>query len=449
MVGPGATDSSHGDPLSVCVVGLGYVGLTTAVGLAEIGHNVRGVDVDRNRVAVLRDGRVPLHEPGLQSALARQGELLQFTDSLSDALGETPDIVMIAVQTPAGAGQPSDLSFVELAARDVGRHLGAPATIVLRSTAPVGTTARVRELVGDGLGAPVPAASNPEFLLEGKAYEAFLHPDRIVVGVDDVDTAELLTRLFAPLRAPMVITDIATAELIKYAANAFLATEISFINEIADLAEAVGADVGDVSRALKLDKRIGERAYLNPGLGFGGSCLPKDLRTLIDSGDRHGVDLRLARAVNAVNEARVTRFEEKLRRAVGDLAGRRVAVWGLAFKAATADVRESPAIGLVERLAARGALVKAYDPLAEAMAEPVAGADVLCADMYEALAGAEALLVLTDWPGFAAPDFGTMRHAMRRPLILDGRNVVDADAARKHGFVYQGVGVPPESRVRA
>jgi UDPglucose 6-dehydrogenase len=422
--------------LHVAVVGLGYVGLTTAVGLAAIGHRVTGIDIDAERVALLERGIVPMHEPGLQEGLRTHGSKMCLTMSLVDALATTPDIVMIAVQTPGESGT----RFVEDAARDIGRRLRARATLVMRSTAPLGTALHAGALASREFGAPLHVASNPEFLVEGRAYEAFLAPDRIVVGVGDDETAALMRRLYAPIEAPLVVTDIVTAELAKYAANAFLATQVSFINEMADLAEAAGADVGAVSSIIKMDRRVGERAYLNPGIGYGGSCLPKDLRALTRTADDLGVEMRLARAVNDVNEARAERVVEKLRSALGPIDGRRVAVWGLAFKGGTNDVRESPAIAVVRHLVASGAVVRAYDPLAEGAAAPLIGDGVLCDGLYEPLEDAEALLVLTDCKEFAAPDFALMAERMRQRLIIDGRNMLPPEATRAAGFAYIGIG---------
>ena len=432
------TDRNGTDRLRVTVVGLGYVGLTTAVGLASLGHDVTGVDLDSDRIDALRRGTMPMHEPGLQAGLVAHGAKISFTATLRDALASAPQVVMIAVQTPGESGT----AFVEAAAREIGRCMVAPATIVLRSTAPLGTATRIATIISGEYGAPVAVASNPEFLVEGRAYEAFLRPDRIVIGVaaSDASTVEMLRRLYAGIDAPIIVTDIATAELAKYAANAFLATQISFINEMADLAAAAGADIADVSRILKLDPRVGDRAYLSAGVGYGGSCLPKDLRALTRSADELGVEMRMARAVIGVNEARASHIVEKLRRAIGDLEGKRVAVWGLAFKGGTNDVRESPAIGVVRLLQAAGARVLAYDPLAEPNAAPLVGADVLCDGLYTPLENAEALVVLTDCAEFARADFAEMKSRMAAPTIVDGRGVVPAAAARAAGFAYIGVG---------
>jgi UDPglucose 6-dehydrogenase len=429
-------------PLRVTVMGLGYVGLTTAVGCAALGHEVTGVDVDCRRLDTIRSGRTPMHEPALQVALTEHLDALTFTSSLATALERRPHIVMIAVQTPGE----SSTQFVEQAARELAACLCGddPATevpaVVLRSTAPLGTARRVAAVIQDACGRPLPVASNPEFLVEGRAFEEFLHPDRIVIGVEDAATGHLLRRLYAGVSAPLVITDIATAELAKYAANAYLATQISFINEMADLAAAAGADAGTVSRVVKMDRRVGEKAYLDPGIGFGGSCLPKDLRTLTRTAEELGVDMRLARAVTAVNDERAARAIERLRDAVGDLAGRRVAVWGLAFKGGTNDVRDSPAIRIVQGLLDAGASVRAYDPLAEPAAEPLVGAEVLCDDLYEPVAGADALMVLTDCREFAAADLARVRELMAGDTIVDGRGVVPGADARATGFTYIGIG---------
>ncbi len=427
------------DPrLRIAVVGLGYVGLTTAVGLASLGHDVAGADLDADRIALLRTGVMPMHEPGLQAGLAEHGATIAFTASLRDALANAPDIVMIAVQPPSESGT----AFVEAAAREIGRSLVAPAAIVLRSTVPLGTAALVATIVSAEFGAPLAVASNPEFLVEGRAYEAFQRPDRIVIGVRDGDaaTAALMRRLYANIDAPLIITDTATAELAKYAANAILATQISFINEMADVAAAAGADIDAISSILKLDPRVGTRAYLSAGIGYGGSCLPKDLRALIRGAEQLGVEMPLACAVSDVNDARAGHLVEKLRSAIGDLEGKRVAIWGLAFKGGTNDVRESPAIHVVRLLQAAGACVRAYDPLAEPNAAPLVGAEILCDGLYTPLDGAEALLILTDCAEFATADFTLMHGRMSTHAIFDGRGMLPAQGARDAGFTYIGVG---------
>lgn len=430
------TSVSAPSPLRIAVVGLGYVGLPTAVGMAALGHDVTGVDTDAARIKSLAAGQVWMHEPGLQAGVREFGARIDYTTSLPDALAKRPQIVMIAVQTPDDVR----LDFVEQAARDIGRCLVGDAVVVLRSTVPPGTAQRVADLVARERGSRVPVASNPEFLVEGQAFEAFLQPDRIVVGVEDAATADLLRRAYTGIEAPLIVTDIATAELAKYAANAYLATQISFINEMADVAEAAGAEISAISTIIKLDKRVGERAYLNPGIGFGGSCLPKDLRALTRSAESMGVDVRLTRAVNAVNEDRARRTVEKLREMIGDVAGKRIAVWGLAFKGGTNDVRESPAVRVVQLLTDVGAIVRAYDPLAEANAEPLVGAEALCDGQYEALDGAAALMVLTDCREFKTDDFGEMKRRMRGRAIVDGRAMLSPGKARAAGFVYAGIG---------
>lgn len=424
------------EPLRITVIGCGYVGLTTGVGLATLGHDVTGVDVDRDRVATLEAGLVPMHEPGLQEALTAHGDAIAFTTALDEALETRPHIVMIAVQTPGETGT----AFVEEAARETARRLHTDTTFVLRSTAPLGTTRRIAEIVTKERSGSVNVASNPEFLVEGKAYEAFMHPDRIVVGVEDDQTAALMRRLYAAIEAPLIITDIATAELAKYAANAYLATQVSFINEMADVAAAAGADIESVSRIIKLDKRVGDRAYLNAGIGYGGSCLPKDLRALTRTADSLGVEMHVAKAVEAVNEQRADRVVEQLRDAIGDIEGRSIAVWGLAFKGGTNDVRESPAINVVRRLMALGATVRAYDPLAEPNAAPLIGAAVLCDEIYDPLGEADALMVLTDCKEFGEADLAVVRERMSGTTIIDGRGVVSGEAARASGFTYIGIG---------
>jgi UDPglucose 6-dehydrogenase len=436
--------------LCITVVGLGYVGLTTAVGLASLGHDVSGVEVDAARLASLRAGRVPIHEPGLQAALEAQHTRLTFTDNLRAALERRPHAVMIAVPTPAECGG----ALVERTAADVARALVADATIVIRSTAPLGTARRVARIIADATVRPLPVVVNPEFLVEGRAYEAFMAPDRIVIGIvgeSGGDAGSLMRRLYGGIDAPVVETDAETAELAKLAANAFLATQVSFINEVADIAAASGADIDAVSRILKLDRRVGPGAYLRAGAGFGGACLPKDLRALIDGAEQLGVDARVARAVADVNDARAERTVETLHGALGGLAGRRVGVWGLAFKGGTDDVRESPAVAVVRRLLAEGADVRAYDPLAEPNAAPLVGGAVLCDGLYTPAEDAEALVVLTECAEFAHADFEMLRARMRGRVVVDGRGIMPAEMARAAGFDYRtiGEGLVPAPRDKA
>jgi UDPglucose 6-dehydrogenase len=418
---------------------MGYVGLTTAVGLAALGHRVAGVDLDRARIARLKRGELPVHEPGLQAALTANHLSIEFITDLREALAARPSVVMIAVQTPAASDGPCDTSFVERAAAEIGRALIAPATIVMRSTVPVGTTRRAGDIASAEFGAPLAVASNPEFLVEGRAYEAFMQPDRILVGADADSAAGAVTALYSGLGAPVVVTDIATAELGKYAANAYLATQISFINEIADIAEATGADVRTISRVLRLDRRIGDRAYLDAGVGYGGSCLPKDLRTLEDSAVQLGLDPKLTRAVADVNDDRLGVAIEKLRHALGGLAGRRIAVWGLAYKHGTDDIRDSQAVKVARAFAGHGAEIRAYDQLVRE-APPLEGHAVIESDPYQAAAGAEALVVLTPDSAFSALDLARVRAVMRAPLIIDACNVFDPARVRDAGFTYLATG---------
>jgi len=409
-------------PISVTVVGLGYVGLATAVGLAEIGHRVTGVDKDEERVANLKGG-------------------LRLTTSIAEALASAQQVVMIAVQTPSQEDGATDLSFVRDAAREIGGALQNDALVVVRSTVPVGTWRLVKEIVEQAYGRPVAVASNPEFLSEGNAFNAFLNPDRVVVGAQEPAARKLLGELYAPLGVSVVVTTPQTAELAKYAANAFLATEISFINEMADLAEKLEADIREVSAILRLDRRIGPQAYLDAGPGYGGSCLPKDVRSLIQTGRQHGLSLEVVESVDRVNERRLLRILDRARSLAGDLSGKNVTVWGLTFKPGTDDVRESPAMKLVARLLDEGAHVTAHDPLVAELRQSECLKVQLSPNMYESLAGSDLLIIMTAWEAFKTASPQRIKEAMAAPNVVDARNVLDAARMREAGLRYVGLGV--------
>ena len=436
----GAVDR-QAPPRSVTVVGAGYVGLTAAACFAELGHRVICTDVDRARIAALQRGEVPIHEPGL-AELVRAG---LDDDRLSFVLGSAEaaacaDFVYLCVPTPAGPGGGTDLSFLEAAAAEIGPSLQPGAVVVNKSTAPAGTAAMLQHALGR---TDVAVASNPEFLRQGSAVHDFLNPDRIVVGADDAAVAERVAGLFAGLSAPVIITNSASAETMKYAANAFLATKLSFTNAVAALCEAMGADVNDVLAGMGHDPRIG-RDYLKPGPGWGGSCLPKDTRALIEAAAAAGYDFALLRSVVAANDAQFDRIVGKIAQRVA-LAGARIAMLGLAFKAGTDDTRESPALEIARRLAGAGAVVQAFDPAVSASAAAAAIGVRLMGDAYAACDGASALVVATEWDEFRRLDFSRIAPVMVQRHVVDTRNMLDRSALERLGFTYSGVGLLPLS----
>jgi UDPglucose 6-dehydrogenase len=431
---PGTSDRT------VAMVGAGYVGLTTGACLAHLGHRVVVVDVDKGRIEGLRAGQMPIFEEGLAELVAEGVEAgrLSFTLDAANAVAGA-EFVFLCVPTPRGADGSADLRHVRDAARHVGPHLRPDAVVVTKSTVPVGSAAAV----AGALGRPeVAVVSNPEFLREGRAIHDCLHPDRVVVGALDRAIAERVAGLYASLDAPVVITDPASSETIKYAANAFLAMKVSFINSVANLCQRVGADIGDVIEGMSYDRRIGAD-HLTPGPGWGGSCFPKDTSALIRLAEDHGYDFALLRQVVAVNEEQFEYVAERAAEAAGGvMAGARIAVWGLTFKAGTDDLRDSPAIAVIRRLRARGALVVAYDPTQPDPSDPVlAGLGLeLTEDPYSACQDARCLLLLTEWAEFAAADLVKAAAGMASPTLIDGRNLLDPAAARAAGFRYEGIG---------
>ena len=431
--------------MKVAVVGTGYVGLVLGACLAETGNDVLCADVDTGKIAGLAQGKLPIYEPGLEPLVLhnlREGRL-GFTTDVGQAV-ERSEIVFIAVGTPPDEDGSADLQHVLDVAGTIGRRMSAPKIVITKSTVPVGTAERVRAEIVRHTKTPFHVCSNPEFLKEGAAVEDFMKPDRVVVGVDSDEAARTLEELYAPFVRtgnPLIFMDVPSAEMTKYAANAMLATRISFMNQIARLCEAVGADVTQVRRGIGSDRRIGP-AFLFPGPGYGGSCFPKDVRALVRSGADHEVPLDILVAVQAANERQKRVLFEKLRRHFdGALRGRAVAVWGLAFKAETDDVRESPALVLVELLLREGATVRVHDPAALAAARRVFGDRVTYAEhAYDALAGADALAIVTEWLEYRNPDFARIRQLLRRPLIVDGRNLFEPDRLAKLGFTYDSIG---------
>jgi UDPglucose 6-dehydrogenase len=434
--------------MRVAMIGTGYVGLVSGACFADFGHDVTCVDKDTAKIAALARGEVPIYEPGLSdlvAANARAGRLT-FTNDLPRAV-KAADAVFIAVGTPSRRGDGhADLSFVYDAAREIAAALEGFTVVITKSTVPVGTGDEVERIIRETRPqADVAVVSNPEFLREGAAIQDFKHPDRIVVGSEDARARERMTELYRPLylnRSPILFTDRRTAELIKYAANAFLATKITFINEIADLAEKVGADVQEIARGIGLDNRIGAK-FLHAGPGFGGSCFPKDTVALLKTGLDHEAPLRIIEAVVAVNEARKRAMARKVAAALGgELRGKTVAVLGLTFKPNTDDMREAPSIPLITALQDMGAKVRAYDPTGMEQAKPLLANVAFCNDAYACAQGAAALVIVTEWEQFRALDFGRLKKVMERPVLVDLRNIYRPDEMARHGFVYEGVGRP-------
>ena len=432
--------------MRVAMIGTGYVGLVSGACFADFGHDVICVDKDTAKIAALTRGEVPIFEPGLNDLVAantRAGRLT-FTNDLAGAV-KAAAAVFIAVGTPSRRGDGhADLSFVYDAAREIASAIDGFTVVITKSTVPVGTGDEVERIIREASPqAEVAVVSNPEFLREGAAIQDFKHPDRIVIGSEDARAREVMSELYRPLylnRSPILFTDRRTAELIKYAANAFLATKITFINEIADLAEKVGADVQEVARGIGLDNRIGSK-FLHAGPGFGGSCFPKDTVALLKTGLDHQAPLRIIEAVVAVNDARKRAMARKVSAALdGELRGKTVAVLGLTFKPNTDDMRESPSIPLITALQDMGAKVRAYDPTGMEQAKPLVANVAFCKDAYACAEGASALVIVTEWEQFRALDFARLKKVMERPVLVDLRNVYRPEEVARHGFVYESVG---------
>jgi UDPglucose 6-dehydrogenase len=420
----------------IAVIGTGYVGLVTAAGFAELGSEVWCVDVDADKVARLQRGEVPIYEPGLEASIARNRERLHFSTEIGPAL-EHARLLFVAVGTPPTYSGDADLSAVNAVVAAMppsDRH-----ALVMKSTVPVGTGAAIKRTFIEQDKPGFAYVSCPEFLKEGSALKDFLKPDRVVVGDDGDWAGDAVVALYAPLGAPLVRTDVASAEMVKLAANVFLATKISFINEIANVCEETGADVTEVARGMGLDRRIGS-AFLRPGIGFGGSCFPKDVSALKQLAGNSGYHFQLLTAVIEVNELQKRRVVGKLQKHLGSLVGTRIALLGLAFKANTDDMREASSLVLSARLQADGATVVAYDPVAEAEARKLMTGVQFAGSALEAVHGADACILVTEWPEFAELDWRAVRDEMAGELVVDGRNFVDREAVIGAGFIYEGIG---------
>ena len=436
----------------IAVIGTGYVGLVTGTCFADLGNDVYCIDVDQRKIAKLKDGTPPIFEPGLEELVKRNlaAKRLKFTTDYAEGLKDA-EFVFIAVNTPSGIGGEADMSWVRQAAEGIAEQIHKELIVINRSTVPIGTADMVADIIRRTNGhVPFAVVSNPEFTREGSAVSDFLKPDRVVLGATDRHAAEEVASLYASFDCPVIITDLSTAEMIKYASNAFLATRIAFINEIAAICEKVGADVKEVARGMGLDGRIGQ-GYLDAGLGYGGSCLPKDVRALEHEAAIHGCHPQLLRAVMDINRDQrrlvVQRLKELLEvtdpvRTLRGLEGRKICVLGLSFKPGTDDTREAPSLDIIHLLESEGATVYAYDPAAMEGVEAngILPKVVLCADPYEAAEGADAAVIVTEWNEFKSLDLARLKSTLRFPIVVDGRNIYDPAVMRSMGFTYWSVG---------
>lgn len=436
--------------MNIAIVGTGYVGLVSGTCFAEMGVNVTCVDVNEAKINSLLNGQIPIYEPGLEEMVLRNHKegRLHFTTDIRTCLDEV-DVVFSAVGTPPDEDGSADLTYVLEVAREVGRYMNKYLVLVTKSTVPVGTARKVKavlqeELDKRGVELEFDVASNPEFLKEGAAIKDFMSPDRVVVGVESERAKELMTRLYRPFllnNFRVIFTDIPSAEMIKYAANSMLATRISFMNDIANLCELVGADVNMVRKGIGADTRIGSK-FLYPGCGYGGSCFPKDVKALIKTAETNGYSMRVLKAVEEVNEAQKRRLFEKLSRYYqGDLQGKTVALWGLAFKPETDDMREATALVTIRLLLEAGCVVKVFDPVAmDECRRRIGDAVIYATDMYDAVLNADALLLLTEWKLFRLPSWGVVKKSMNRPVVFDGRNIYESQEMQEAGFKYFCIG---------
>lgn len=437
--------------MNIAIVGTGYVGLVTGACFADTGVNVTCVDVDEKKIAELKQGKMPIYEPGLDELVTKNyaAGRLHFTTSLEAVLNEQ-DIIFSAVGTPPDEDGSADLKYVLQVARTIGRNLNKYVVVVTKSTVPVGTAVKIRDVINEelekrGVQIDFDVASNPEFLKEGSAIKDFMSPDRVVVGVDSERAKRLLTRLYKPfllVNFRVIFMDIPSAEMTKYAANSMLATRISFMNDIANLCEKVGADVNMVRDGIGSDARIGRR-FLYAGCGYGGSCFPKDVKALVKTADDNGYSMEVLKAVERVNERQKALLFTKLQKAFGNISlnGHTVTLWGLAFKPETDDMRESTALVMIRLLSKAGCKIRAYDPIAmDECKRRVGDAVTYCRDMYDAVDGSEALLLLTEWKQFRLPDWQKVKDRMKRPLLIDGRNIFDAQEMKELGFDYHCIG---------
>lgn len=435
--------------MKIAVVGTGYVGLVTGTCFAEVGLNVVCIDIDQRKIENLKNGILPIYEPGLDEMVKRNFEKgrLSFSTDLKESIQDC-EAAFIAVGTPPDEDGSADLKYVLGVASEIGTHMSDYLVVVTKSTVPVGTAKKVKASVSEALKARgshihFDVASNPEFLKEGAAIEDFMKPDRIVIGVESERAEEVMSRLYKPFLLnghPCIFMDIPSAEMTKYAANSMLATKISFMNDIANLCEIMGADVNMVRKGIGSDSRIGHK-FIYPGIGYGGSCFPKDVKALIKTADENGYTMQVLKAVESVNDAQKLRMYHKLHNYFGDLKGKQIALWGLSFKPKTDDMREAPSLVLVEQLLEAGAKVVAYDPVAMHEAQRIIGDKITYSnDQYEALNNANALVVVTEWPEFRSPDFDKIGSKLNNKVIFDGRNIFEPEEMKSLGFHYECIG---------
>ena len=437
--------------MKIAIVGTGYVGLVTGTCFAEVGIEVTCIDIDQKKIDNLHKGILPIYEPGLEEMVTRNVDKgrLHFSTNLGEAIKDC-DVAFIAVGTPPGEDGSADLKYVLAVARGIGENMTSYGVIVTKSTVPVGTAAKVRAEIEQALakrGANIEfdVASNPEFLKEGAAIDDFLKPDRIVVGVSSERAEEVMRRLYKPFLLnghPIIFMDIPSAEMTKYAANSMLATKISFMNDVANLCEIMGADVNKVRQGIGSDARIGTK-FIYPGIGYGGSCFPKDVKALIKTAEDNGYQMQVLKAVESVNEdQKSVLFDKVSRHFAGELRGLKIAIWGLSFKPKTDDMREAPSLVIIEKLLAAGCTVTAYDPVAMPEAKHTLGDTIAYAkDEFAALIDADALLVVTEWPDFRSPNFDVVARLMKQKVIFDGRNIYEASELKQFGFAYHCIGV--------
>ena len=436
--------------MNIAIVGTGYVGLVSGTCFAEMGVNVTCVDIDKNKICELLNGKIPIYEPGLEELVKRnvEGKRLTFTDDLKSVIDDN-EIIFIAVGTPPDEDGSADLKYVLAVAKTIGENIKKYTVIVTKSTVPVGTAKKIKatvqtELNRRGEMIEFDVASNPEFLKEGAAIKDFMSPDRVVVGVESERAHELMARLYKPFMIVsdrLIFTDIPSAEMIKYAANSMLATRISFMNDVANLCELVGADVNMVRKGIGSDTRIGKK-FLYAGCGYGGSCFPKDVKALIKTAQKTGYDMKVLKAVEAVNEKQKSiLFDKLMKRFNGDIKGKTIAMWGLAFKPDTDDMREAPALVLIEKILEAGASIRVYDPIAMTECRRRIGNKVTyCKDMYETVLDTDALLLVTEWKEFRMPSYAVLSKTMKEKIIIDGRNIYNVNELAENGFEYYKIG---------